>query len=134
MERSEGILREINLDKRSCRIVLSSGNSVSCQYEEQHEPLVKRLLGLHVIAMGEATARKANGNVRALRLQDISRAGRSPGKQSGGPAPQPKNGKELLDRLVKTGLVGLWKDRSDLGNSSTFARKLREDAERRIWD
>jgi hypothetical protein len=33
--------------------------------------------------------------------------------------------------LHQLGLLGLWADREDIGDSSTFARKLRSEAERR---
>jgi bifunctional DNA-binding transcriptional regulator/antitoxin component of YhaV-PrlF toxin-antitoxin module len=35
------------------------------------------------------------------------------------------------DRLLATTLIGLWADREDLGESSTFARQLRDEAQRR---
>jgi hypothetical protein len=31
----------------------------------------------------------------------------------------------------QSGLIGLWQDRDDLGDSSTYARQLREQAQRR---
>ena len=34
-------------------------------------------------------------------------------------------------RLRRSGLIGLWKGRSDIGDSATFARQLREQAEQR---
>jgi hypothetical protein len=39
---------------------------------------------------------------------------------------KPKTGKELLDVLTRSGLVGMWKDREDIGDSVEFARQLRE--------
>lgn len=33
--------------------------------------------------------------------------------------------------LLKSGLIGLWKDREDIGDSSEFARKLRTRVEKR---
>jgi hypothetical protein len=35
-------------------------------------------------------------------------------------------------RLRRSGLIGLWKGRSDIGDSATFARQLREQAQRRM--
>lgn len=35
------------------------------------------------------------------------------------------------EHLLATTLVGLWADRDDLGDSTTFARQLREAAQRR---
>ena len=34
-------------------------------------------------------------------------------------------------RLRRSGLVGLWKNRTDIGDSGEFARRLREQAQRR---
>lgn len=34
-------------------------------------------------------------------------------------------------QLLNSGLVGLWKDRTDIGDSAAFARRLREQAQRR---
>jgi hypothetical protein len=36
-------------------------------------------------------------------------------------------------RLLESGLVGMWEDRTDIGDSTEFARMLREKAQRR-WD
>jgi len=40
---------------------------------------------------------------------------------------KPMTGKDLL----KSGLVGIWADRTDIGNSVTYARKLRAQAQTR---
>jgi hypothetical protein len=40
---------------------------------------------------------------------------------------KPMTGKDLL----KSGLVGMWADRTDIGNSVTYARKLRTQAQTR---
>ncbi len=47
---------------------------------------------------------------------------------------RPRTGKELLDALIAAGVVGMWEDRTDIGDSVEFARKLRREAERRDWD
>jgi hypothetical protein len=36
--------------------------------------------------------------------------------------------------LLASGLVGMWKDREDIGDSAAYARQLREQAERRGRD
>lgn len=46
-------------------------------------------------------------------------------------APKPRTGRELLEAWEKSGLVGLWKDRTDIGDSSEYAAKLRRQAEER---
>ena len=34
-------------------------------------------------------------------------------------------------RLLRSGLIGLWKDRKDIGDSAAYARQLREQAQSR---
>jgi hypothetical protein len=36
-----------------------------------------------------------------------------------------------VGRLRRSGLIGIWKDREDLGDSSAYARKLREQSQKR---
>jgi hypothetical protein len=47
---------------------------------------------------------------------------------------KPRTGKELLDALIAAGVVGMWEDRTDIGDSVEYARQLRRQAERREWD
>jgi len=47
---------------------------------------------------------------------------------------RPRSAKDLLDTLRKSGFIGMWKNRSDIGDSTDFARRLRIDAERRDRD
>jgi hypothetical protein len=39
---------------------------------------------------------------------------------------RPSNGRELLEVLRFMDIVGMWKDRTDIGDSSEFAERLRE--------
>lgn len=41
---------------------------------------------------------------------------------------------ELLKVLQEEGIIGMWKDRDDIGDSVEFARKLREQATSRNHD
>jgi hypothetical protein len=41
---------------------------------------------------------------------------------------KPKTGQELYRALVENGFIGGWKDRTDIGDTLEFARKLRERA------
>lgn len=47
---------------------------------------------------------------------------------------KPRTGKELLDALIAAGVVGMWEDRTDIGDSVEYASQLRRQAERREWD
>jgi hypothetical protein len=51
--------------------------------------------------------------------------------QEAGASPQPKNGAELVALLEANGFIGAWKDRTDIGDSVEFARRLRERAQSR---
>jgi hypothetical protein len=52
-----------------------------------------------------------------------------------GPADEPAHQAEkrplTADDLLASGLVGLWSDRTDIGDSREFARRLREQAQTR---
>jgi hypothetical protein len=43
----------------------------------------------------------------------------------------PTTGKELVELLQANGLIGMWADRTDIGDSVAFARRLRERAQTR---
>lgn len=43
----------------------------------------------------------------------------------------PKRRLLTASRLLHSGLVGLWKDRTDIEDSAAYARQLREEAQRR---
>ena len=44
--------------------------------------------------------------------------------------PQPR-ARLTVGRLRKSGLIGLWQDRDDIGDSSVYPRQLREQAQER---
>jgi len=44
---------------------------------------------------------------------------------------KPRTGRDLLEALEANGLVGMWQDRTDIADSTGFARKLRERAQTR---
>jgi antitoxin ParD1/3/4 len=44
---------------------------------------------------------------------------------------RPISAKDVLNTLRKSGFIGMWENRSDIGDSIDFARRLRIDAERR---
>ena len=45
--------------------------------------------------------------------------------------PTTKRQRMTARQLLNSGLIGLWKDRSDITDSSIYARQLREQAQRR---
>jgi len=47
------------------------------------------------------------------------------------PAPKPRTGAELVALLKKEGILGVWADRTDIGDSMEYARTLRHEAETR---
>jgi len=46
------------------------------------------------------------------------------------PTPQPR-ARLTVGQLRRSGLIGLWEDRDDIGDSSVYARQLREQAQER---
>jgi hypothetical protein len=54
-----------------------------------------------------------------------------PGQTAAPPGSQPMTGREHLQQLKDSGFVGMWKDRQDIGDSTAFARRLRESVETR---
>lgn len=50
------------------------------------------------------------------------------------PAPKPRTGAELVVLLEKEGILGMWADRTDIGDSVEYARNLRREAETRGRD
>ncbi len=44
---------------------------------------------------------------------------------------KPATAKALIKLLRETGLIGMWKDRTDIHDSLEFARQLRREAEKR---
>jgi hypothetical protein len=47
--------------------------------------------------------------------------------------PKPRNGAEQVALLEAAGIIGMWAEREDIGDSLEFARKLRKQAETRDW-
>ncbi len=47
------------------------------------------------------------------------------------PSAGPKRPPLTARRLLESELIGLWKDRKDIGDSAGYARQLREQAQRR---
>ncbi len=50
------------------------------------------------------------------------------------PAPKPRGGAELVALLKKEGILGMWANRTDIGDSVEYARALRREAETRGHD
>jgi len=50
------------------------------------------------------------------------------------PAPKPRSGAELVALLKKEGILGMWANRTDIGDSVEYARALRREAETRGHD
>lgn len=50
------------------------------------------------------------------------------------PKPPMKTGADVVAHWQENGLVGIWADRKDIGDSAEYARQLRHDAETRSRD
>jgi hypothetical protein len=76
--------------------------------------------------------KKVKGVTAAERI-DSARKGPYPS----GPRPRKRparTGHDLLEELRGNGLIGMWKDRDDIGDTLEFARKLRKQASTRHRD
>ena len=47
------------------------------------------------------------------------------------PAAPPSRRRLTVGRLRRSGLIGMWQDRDDIGDSAVYARALRDQAQRR---
>ena len=65
------------------------------------------------------------------RRPEAQTAGGAAALEAERPPGKPRTGKELVKALRKSGLIGIWRDRADIGDSSEFARTLRERAQKR---
>ena len=131
MERFEGTLREVDLERCSCQVYLVSGECVQCEFGEDHEPVIKSLLDLRIVVTGEAVLRDPDRRTKIICIHDVERIDTSLGHMTEEAIAKPGTGKALLAALVHSGLAGMWKDRNDIGDSSIFARALRERAQKR---
>ena len=112
------IFIEVHCDKCG-----SVGLSRRCFYAHQMREELKKAGWKHVAEGG-----------KELRIKDIERLELAALPLFPTEEKKPKTGRELLQALKATGLVGVWKDRTDIGDSSTFARKLRKKAQTRTKD
>jgi hypothetical protein len=126
----KGTLREVNLERHTCQIFPASGGYIACSFEDDHEPIIKESLDFYVIATGEATLRETDGRIKEMRVQDIEVFEQPPDLSPAQPSLKPLTARALLE----SGLVGMWKDRTDIGDSAGFARQLRERAQKREWE
>ena len=127
----KGSLREVDLERHSCQIFPSTGRFIQCSFKEHHEQLMKELLDCYVVATGEAILREADGHIKELQIEDVEMIDESAESFQEEPLQKPVTGRDLLVALRESGLVGLWKDRTDIGDSSEYARQLRELAQQR---
>jgi hypothetical protein len=79
-------------------------------------------------ALGEARGVPASTVLRELLDQCLAEES-SPPTTPPEAVPQLATGRELVEELTANGMIGAWKDRTDIGDSVEFARKLRE----RVW-
>lgn len=73
----------------------------------------------------------ARDGKRASRQHEVRGMSGSVSYGKGGKEATPHKRRMTARDLLQSGLVGIWKDRKDIGDSQSFARKLRERAQRR---
>lgn len=85
-----------------------------------------KIVGIEILDSAERIANL--DDLRQVEFEDI-RANQE--NEPGSFEAKPRNGHELLEMLRQNGFVGMWADRTDIGDTLDFARKLRERASRR---
>jgi hypothetical protein len=70
----------------------------------------------------EAARRQVTASQIVRELVEEAMVGTEPGMPGG-------TGRELIEELTANGMIGAWKDRTDINDPTEFARKLRE----RVW-
>src|SRR5262249_10211810 len=116
----KGALREVDLSRHSCQLFPVRGRAIPCKFEDHLEPDVRAALGRYVVASGKAKRREGEEQIEEMDLETIE------GKGAAEVTPaKPKSAKELLRSLRESGVVGMWKDRDDIRDSSEFADRLR---------
>ena len=96
------------------------------EYEKRY--LIPRAAAAKFLSLKNGRSQKGPGRSRRS-LPARTLAGRGQGLR-----PKPRTGAELVSALQKSGSLGMWKDRTDLGDSREFARELRGRAQRRKGD
>jgi hypothetical protein len=121
--RVRGSLREVNLERRTCQLFPSHGKPVGCNFEDHLQPMIRTALGCYVAAVGVARRSSETGRIVELALEQVSVLD---APQTGAPIlSRPATAQALLQSLRDAGVVGMWKDRDDIGDSSEFAEELR---------
>lgn len=128
-----GRMREINLDGTWFRIISRAGSSITCVFEPRHEDTVKAALDRTVTVTGEAIESESSGDVTRVQVQELEVTD-DPEDELDEPATLvPGNGAHFLKVLTEAGVVGMWADRTDIADSSEYARQLREEAQTRYF-
>jgi hypothetical protein len=127
----KGTLRKANLKERTFRVYQTATKQafVFCHYESLLQPAVREALGQYVMVTGEATLKEPSGPVIEFCATDIEVLGEEAANLLDIEKSSPR--RMTARDLLSSGLVGIWKNRKDIGDSRTFARKLRERAQRR---
>ncbi|PZS02885.1 MAG: hypothetical protein DLM69_03560 [Candidatus Chloroheliales bacterium] len=126
----KGALRAVDLERNTCQIFTAKGKFVNCVFDESLEWQIKDALDCEVEATGEVITPYSNGSngsrkAEWLRIEKVEMIGDEDGDEEfdfEAAGLKPFTGKDLLE----SGLIGMWKDRTDMDDSNDFARRLRE--------
>ncbi len=119
-----GILNEVNLSDKTCRVYTSDSEYVTCHFHAALETDVVYALGRNVEVSGEWLKIERNGHtakVDEIRLQSVEQVYDSE------PASNSEKHGTVKD-LLESGIVGMWADREDLHTTRdviNYARRLR---------
>ncbi len=125
----KGTLRAVDLERNTCQIFVAKGKFANCTYDESIEWQIKDAFDHEVEATGEVITPTSNGsngssrNAEWLRIEKVEKIEDEDEEFDFEAAGiKPFTGRDLLE----SGLIGMWKDRTDMDDSNNFARGLRE--------
>lgn len=119
----EGVLEEVDLKARSCRIRPARGRAVRAGFGPRQRQALTAALGRKVWASVASVPKPRSGG-RVLVLRSVSVVDPRLAERL-----TPSSGQGTVAEFLESGLVGLWKDRTDIGDGAALSRKLRE----RTW-
>jgi hypothetical protein len=129
MAQVRGRLRDIDIATGSCVVALGDGSTVRARFSRQVEAAVVAAQNLDVIVSGAVVARTTDGRVSELCLDAIELLDVGWEDSRATVSPPARTAEELLALLNDAGAIGICSDRTDIGDSSEFAARLRRQAE-----
>jgi len=108
---------------------LPEGRAVTACFDAQYAPGVAAALQHDVIVSGMVQGYTDDGQIAELCLEAIEPLEAEALDEPADTLPPARSAAELIERLTAVGVIGIWGDRADIGDSTEFATRLRRRAE-----